>query len=125
MADVTPFDEGPQSVENMFAVTVAANVPPGNYDVRCQGKYGLSNRRTFVVNGTPEFTEIEPNGGSDLPAWVEVESVRTNAAQEVTLPVMHASALLYLRSRDGSLRTGSSVSATCRWPAAFQWPSTR
>ena len=87
MADVTPFDEGPQPVENTFAVTVAANVPPGNYDVRCQGKYGLSNRRTFVVNGTPEFTEIEPNGGSDLPAWVEVESVRTNAAQEVTLPV--------------------------------------
>jgi len=87
MADVTPFDEGPQPVENMFVVTVAANVPPGNYDVRCQGKYGLSNRRTFVVNGAPEFTEIEPNGGNDLPAWAEVESVRTNAAQEVTLPV--------------------------------------
>ncbi len=87
MADVTPFDEGPQPVENVFTITVAANVPPGNYDVRCQGKYGLSNRRTFVVSSTPEFTETEPNGGNDLPAWVEVESVRTNAAQEVTLPV--------------------------------------
>lgn len=87
MADVTPFDEGPQPIENVFSITVAANVAPGNYDVRCQGKYGLSNRRTFVVNGTPEFTEIEPNGGSDLPTWVEGEAVRTNAAQEVTLPV--------------------------------------
>ena len=87
MADVTPFDEGPQPVDNVFAVTVAANVPPGNYDVRCQGKYGLSNRRTLIVSSTPEFTETEPNGGNDLPVWVEVESVRTNAAQEVTLPV--------------------------------------
>jgi len=87
MAEVTPFDEGPQPVDNMFTVTAAANVPPGNYDIRCQGKYGLSNRRTFVVSGTPEFTETEPNGGNELPAWVEVESVRTNAAQEVALPV--------------------------------------
>ncbi|MEJ7595975.1 MAG: hypothetical protein WKF77_31075, partial [Planctomycetaceae bacterium] len=87
MAEVTPFDEGPQAVENVFAVTVAANVPPGNYDVRCLGKYGLSNRRTFVVSTIPEFTETEPNGGNDQPAWTEVESVRTNAAQDVTLPV--------------------------------------
>ncbi len=87
MADVTPFDDGPQPVENVFTVTVAANVPPGNYDVRCQGKYGLSNRRTFVVSNTPEFTETEPNGGNDLPAWIEVASVKTNAAQEVMLPV--------------------------------------
>ena len=87
MAEATPFDEGPQPVENVFAVTVAANVPPGNYDVRCLGKYGLSNRRTFVVSPIPEFTETEPNGGNDLPAWTEVESVKTNAAQEVILPV--------------------------------------
>ena len=87
MADVTPFDEGPQPVENAFTVTIGANVPLGNYDVRCQGKYGLSNRRTFIVSGTPEFTETEPNGGNDVPPWVEIESVRTNAAHEVTLPV--------------------------------------
>lgn len=87
MAEATPFDEGPQPVENVFEVTVAANVPPGNYDVRCQGKYGLSNRRTFVVGITPELTETEPNGGTDLPTWIEKDGVRTNAAQEVTLPV--------------------------------------
>ncbi|MDA1229760.1 MAG: hypothetical protein O2856_03210 [Planctomycetota bacterium] len=87
MAEATPFDEGPQPVDNVFEVTVAANVPPGNYDVRCQGKYGLSNRRTFVVGITPEFTETEPNGGNDLPIWVEAETGKTNAAQEVTLPV--------------------------------------
>ena len=87
MAEATPFDEGPQPVENLFEVTVAANVPPGNYDVRCQGKYGLSNRRTFVVSTIPQLTETEPNGGNDLPAWVQKDGVKTNAAQEVTLPV--------------------------------------
>lgn len=87
MAEATPFDEGPQPVENVFEVTVAANVPPGNYDVRCQGKYGLSNRRTFVVSTIPHFTETEPNGGNDVPKWVETDGVKTSAAQEVTLPV--------------------------------------
>ncbi|HQX49978.1 MAG TPA: hypothetical protein PLR25_08725 [Planctomycetaceae bacterium] len=91
MAEVTPFDEGPQPVENVFNVSVAANVPPGNYDVRCQGKYGLSNRRTFVVSSLPEFIETEPNGGNDVPEWMDADAKagteRTNPAQEVTLPV--------------------------------------
>ena len=34
MAEVTPFDEGPQPIENVFLVTVAPGVLPGNYDVR-------------------------------------------------------------------------------------------
>ncbi len=87
MAEVTPFDEGPQPIDNEFLVTVTGSVPPGNYDVRCQGKYGLSNRRTLVVGAIPEFVETEPNGGNDVPAWIEADSGRTNAAQEVTLPV--------------------------------------
>ncbi len=91
MADATPFDEGPQPLENVFEVTVAPDVPPGNYDVRCQGKYGLSNRRTFVVSSLPEFIETEPNGGNDLPAWLAADEKagtdRTNPAQEVALPV--------------------------------------
>ena len=87
MAEETPFDEGPQPIENVFLVTVAPGVPPGNYDVRCQGKYGLSNRRTFVVSATAEFVETEPNGGNDVPAWVEKDGLRENAAQEITLPV--------------------------------------
>lgn len=87
MAEVTPFDEGPQPIENVFLVTVAPGVPPGNYDVRCQGKYGLSNRRTFVVSATPEFVETEPNGGNDVPTWIEKDGVRENPAQEITLPV--------------------------------------
>lgn len=91
MAAATPFDEGPQPIENSFEITVAADVPPGNYDVRCQGKYGLSNRRTFVIGELPEVTELEPNGGNDLPQWIRLDSNEgtepSNAAQEVMLPV--------------------------------------
>lgn len=88
MADATPFDDGPQPVENVFTVSVAPNVPAGDYEIRCHGKYGLSNRRTFVVGSLPEVTEVEPNGGPELPAWITTESDRTNPALEVTLPVI-------------------------------------
>ncbi len=87
MAEETPFDDGPQPVENVFTVTIAPDVEPGNYDVRCQGKYGLSNRRTFVVGAIPEFIETEPNGGNEIPEWTSADDGRTIAAQEVRLPV--------------------------------------
>ena len=71
LAEVTPFDEGPQPVLNTFLVTIPG-VSAGNYEVRCQGKYGLSNPRTFVVGSFPEVVETEPNGGNILPVWTEV-----------------------------------------------------
>ncbi len=92
MAEPTPFDEGPQPVENRFLVTLAGNVPPGNYEVRCQGKYGLSNPRMFVVGERPELIETEPNGGNQLPRWTERDdgmggTKRENLAMEISLPV--------------------------------------
>ena len=91
MADPTPWDEGPQRVENVFNVAIAENVPPGRYEVRAHGKYGLSNPRTFMIGSLPEFIEVEPNGGGELPAWSEVDDgnggKRTeNPATELTLP---------------------------------------
>ena len=65
MAEPTPFDDGPQPIENQFTVTIAGNVPTGSYSVRCQGKYGLSGPRTFVVDAFPEISEIEPNANSE------------------------------------------------------------
>jgi hypothetical protein len=40
-----------------FKVTVPAAVPPGTYDVRVVGKYGVSNPRAFVVGTLPEVEE--------------------------------------------------------------------
>lgn len=59
--DPGPFDEGKQPVDNVFVVTVQGDVPAGHFAVRCQGKYGLSNPRTFVVDSLSEVRETEPN----------------------------------------------------------------
>jgi len=61
MAEPGPFDEGPQPVENQFTVTIKGDVPFGHHAVRCQGRYGLSGPRTFVVDGFTELVETEPN----------------------------------------------------------------
>jgi hypothetical protein len=94
MADPTPFDDGPRPVENVFTVTVAGNVPAGEYDVRCQGRFGFSNSRRFSISSLAQVVETEPNGGGEVPPWTEQDGKRTNAATEVTLPaVLHGQAL--------------------------------
>ena len=72
MAEKGPFDEQPRPVPNTFTVTVSQEVPPGRYQVRSQGKYGLSNARLFVVGRHPEATDSEPNNDRDsaTPATV-------------------------------------------------------
>jgi len=48
-------------VANTFVVTVEQGVPPGLYEVRASGLFGMSNPRTFVVASTKEAVETEPN----------------------------------------------------------------
>lgn len=50
-----------------FKVTVPANVPVGQYDVRIVNEWGVSNPRVFVVGDRPEVDELEPNDDA-LPA---------------------------------------------------------
>lgn len=90
MAEPTPFDEGAQPVENVFVVTIASDVPAGEYEVRCQGRFGISNARRFSISGASQVVESEPNGGGEVPQWTEVEGTRINAAVEALLPaVLH------------------------------------
>jgi hypothetical protein len=56
---------------NKFKVSVAADVPPGHYDVRAVGKEGASNPRTFVVGDLPEVLEKEPN--NDVPEAMKID----------------------------------------------------
>jgi hypothetical protein len=44
-----------------FRVTVPADVPVGQYDLRVVGRFGVSNPRAFVVGDRPEVEELEPN----------------------------------------------------------------
>lgn len=52
-------------VPNTFAVTIAANVPSGLYEVRAAGEFGLSNPRTFVVGRLQEVAEKEANDSTE------------------------------------------------------------
>jgi hypothetical protein len=51
--------------QHKFRVTVDDSVPPGIYDVRFAGRWGVSNPRAFVVGHLPEVNEREPN--NDVP----------------------------------------------------------
>ncbi len=62
---------GPAAGPHKFKVSVAPDVPPGTYDVRAVGKWGVSNPRAFVVGEFPEVPEKEPN--NDVPEAQKVE----------------------------------------------------
>src|SRR5579859_4270939 len=69
-----------------FKVTVAPDVPPGDYDVRFSGKEGISNPRTFVVSDYAELLEAEPNNdrkdANRIPLNVTVNG-RIGASEDV------------------------------------------
>lgn len=48
-------------ISGTFAVNIDASVPPGYYEVRSRGLFGVSNPRTFRVDTLPEVREAEPN----------------------------------------------------------------
>jgi hypothetical protein len=56
-----PFDDGPRLLAGQFTVTIAADVPPGIYEVRAAGRFGITNSRAFVVSNLSEAVEAEPN----------------------------------------------------------------
>jgi hypothetical protein len=56
---------------NKFKITVAPDVPPGQYDLRAVNKFGVSNPRVFTVGDLPEVMEKEPN--NDAPEAMKVE----------------------------------------------------
>ena len=62
--------------ERQFRIQVASDVPPGTYDVRLVGRFGISNPRLFAVDhGLSDVTETEPN---NEPA--QAHTVAINAA---------------------------------------------
>jgi hypothetical protein len=56
-----PHQSGPQPVPGQFQVAINADVPPGVYEVRARGVFGISTPRAFVVGDHPEANETEPN----------------------------------------------------------------
>ncbi|QEL16141.1 hypothetical protein [Limnoglobus roseus] len=61
--------------EAKFKISVAADVPPGAYDVRVVNKWGVSNPRLFVIGDKPEVNEKESNNDTGEAQKVELNSV--------------------------------------------------
>jgi hypothetical protein len=55
-----------------FRVTAAADVPPGLYDLRVVGRWGVSNPRPFAVSDQIEVAEKEPNNDVGEAQKVEI-----------------------------------------------------
>ena len=69
----------PRMTRNDFDVTVAADVPPGIYECRAVGYFGVSTSRPFVV-AAPHLNEIEEDGKNterDTAMNVDIGSVVT------------------------------------------------
>ena len=60
---------------NQFAITVASDVPPGAYEARVLGRFGLSNPRTFIVGTLAEVAEKSGNNAPETAQEVALESV--------------------------------------------------
>jgi len=71
---------------NTFAVSVAADVPVGVYEVTVHGLYGTSNPRSFVVGSLPEVLENDANDTQETAQAIEIGSVvngRSNRGADV------------------------------------------
>ncbi len=76
----------PTPLVNQFAITVAGDVPPGNYEVRAVGFFGISNPRTFVVGAKKELNETEPNNTRETAPVIELNQTangRVNGATDI------------------------------------------
>ena len=74
--------------DRKFQVTIAASVPPGTYDARLVGKYGITNPRLFAVSaGSVEVAEKEPNddpaSAQDVPANTVVNGASDQGREDV------------------------------------------
>jgi hypothetical protein len=68
--------------DRQFKVATAADVPPGTYEVRAVGRFGISGARLFAVQrGLAEVAEKEPNDDADKAQLVPMNCA-INAASD-------------------------------------------
>ena len=61
--------------DRQFKISIAADVPPGTYEVRAVGRFGISGARLFAVqHGLAEVAEKEPNDEPEKAQIVPLNS---------------------------------------------------
>ncbi|QDU93689.1 PPC domain-containing protein [Lignipirellula cremea] len=81
LAEPNGFDKTPLPLDGVFEVQAAANVPPGAYEVRAEGKYGVSNPRWFFVGAIAEHQETEPNNQADAANTIALPAAVSGSSQ--------------------------------------------
>lgn len=66
--------EPARPMAGQFTVTIGGDVPPGVYEARVQGRFGLSNPRPFAVGTLNEISDGAGNGAKDKALDVPVGS---------------------------------------------------
>ncbi len=108
-----PKPKGPV-ISVKYKVTVPANAPLGNHDVRLVSKLGVSNPRAFVVGDKPEVQETDkPNDDIDQAQKVELNStVNGNIASSADVDYYSFTAKAGQRVLASALT--SSIDSKCR-----------
>lgn len=66
---------------NKFLVTIATNVPPGVYEARVAGRFGISNPRSFIVSDLPEILAPTTNNSPTNAATISSETIINGHAE--------------------------------------------
>lgn len=74
-SDAKPYYSEAQPVPNKFTVSVAGDVPLGQYEVRAIGYFGISTPRVFTVGELPETNEQESNNDFENAMALKVNSL--------------------------------------------------
>jgi hypothetical protein len=74
MIAATELEPTPRPVPNQFTVKIAADVPPGVYEARAAGRFGLSNPRSFAVGVLNELTDGGGNNAAEKAVEVAIGS---------------------------------------------------
>lgn len=108
------FEKEPRRVPNQFVVKIAGDAPPGVYEVRVLGRYGLSTPRAFAVGLLPEVLEQGGNNSLATPMPVEIGSTVNGRAGGDSYDVyqFEAKAGQRVLIRCAALRIGSRMDAT-------------
>jgi hypothetical protein len=68
----TDFEKVARPLYGNFTVTIAGDVPPGIYEARTIGRFGVSNPRSFVVGSLNEVIDSAGNESADKPMEIAV-----------------------------------------------------
>jgi len=77
----TAFEKGPQPVPAEFTVAIHPDVPPGIYEARFAGRFGISNPRAFVVGNLPEQKEPADNHAPEKATAIPLGTIVNGAAE--------------------------------------------